>query len=58
MRYTAIFARPLWRRALSTFRPEALALRTRNPCDFARFRLFGWYVCDIKVGLLYPKVLY
>lgn len=36
--------RPLRRRAARTARPPRVAMRARNPCDFARFRLFGWYV--------------
>jgi hypothetical protein len=36
--------RPLRRRAASTLLPLWLALRSRKPCLFFRFRLLGWYV--------------
>jgi hypothetical protein len=36
--------RPLRRRAARTARPALVDMRFRNPCVFARFRLFGWYV--------------
>ena len=37
-------ARPLRRRAASTARPALVRMRSRNPCVFARRRLFGWNV--------------
>jgi hypothetical protein len=37
-------ARPLRRRALSTARPEEVAIRARKPCFLARRRLLGWNV--------------
>jgi len=37
-------ARPLRRRAASTARPARVRMRSRNPCVFARRRLFGWNV--------------
>jgi hypothetical protein len=36
--------RPLRRRAAMTARPPGVAMRARNPCVFARLRLFGWNV--------------
>jgi hypothetical protein len=36
--------RPLARRRLSTKRPFFVLMRTRNPCVFARCRVFGWKV--------------
>src|SRR5712671_5172151 len=36
--------RPLVRRRRITARPARLRIRSRNPCFFFRFRLFGWYV--------------
>jgi hypothetical protein len=40
--YAEMTARPLRRRAASTARPPAVAMRTRNPWVLARLRLFGW----------------
>jgi hypothetical protein len=37
-------ARPLRRRAARTARPARVRMRSRNPCVFARRRLFGWNV--------------
>ncbi len=37
-------ARPLRRRAARTARPALVRMRSRNPCVFARRRLFGWNV--------------
>jgi len=37
-------SRPLRRRAASTARPARVRMRSRNPCVFARRRLFGWNV--------------
>jgi hypothetical protein len=42
--YALSLARPLARRALSTRRPPAVAIRARKPCFLARRRLFGWNV--------------
>jgi hypothetical protein len=42
--YALSLARPLARRALSTRRPPAVAMRARKPCFLARRRLFGWNV--------------
>jgi hypothetical protein len=36
--------RPLLRRRRMTARPARLRIRSRKPCFFLRFRLFGWYV--------------
>jgi hypothetical protein len=36
--------RPLRRRAASIARPARVRMRSRNPCVFARRRLFGWNV--------------
>ena len=36
--------RPFARRRLSTSRPFLVLIRTRNPCVFARWRVFGWNV--------------
>ncbi len=36
--------RPLRRRAARTARPALVRMRSRNPCVFARRRLFGWNV--------------
>jgi hypothetical protein len=36
--------RPFARRRLSTSRPFFVLIRTRNPCVFARWRVFGWNV--------------
>ena len=36
--------RPLARRRLSTIRPFFVDILTRNPCVFARRRVFGWNV--------------
>ncbi len=33
--------RPFRRRAANTRRPPGVRMRTRNPCVFARLRLFG-----------------
>src|SRR5580693_6962926 len=41
---TLIRARPLRRRAARTARPARVRMRSRNPCVFARRRLFGWNV--------------
>jgi len=49
------FLRPFCRRRLRTRLPADVRLRTKNPCDFARFRFFGLYVNDI-VEQLYSKV--
>jgi hypothetical protein len=38
------FSRPLARRALTIARPARVRIRSRNPCVFARRRLFGWKV--------------
>jgi hypothetical protein len=38
------FARPLARRAVRIARPARVRMRSRNPCVFARRRLFGWNV--------------
>lgn len=45
--YTVTRARPLRRRRTRVLRPPALLLRFKNPCERARLRFFGWYVCDI-----------
>src|SRR6202035_4484303 len=37
-------ARPLRRRADRIARPARVRMRNRNPCVFARWRLFGWNV--------------
>jgi len=37
-------ARPFRRRAARTARPARVRMRSRNPCVFARRRLFGWNV--------------
>jgi hypothetical protein len=37
-------ARPLRRRAARIARPARVRMRSRNPCVFARWRLFGWNV--------------
>jgi hypothetical protein len=37
-------ARPLRRRAARIARPARVRMRNRNPCVFARWRLFGWNV--------------
>ena len=37
-------ARPLRRRAARIARPARVRMRSRNPCVFARRRLFGWNV--------------
>jgi hypothetical protein len=37
-------ARPLRRRAERIARPARVRMRSRNPCVFARWRLFGWNV--------------
>jgi|GEM_PF-2187909 hypothetical protein len=51
------FARPLRRRLASTFLPEGVVERTRNPCVVARFLLLGLYVCDMITPLytIFPK---
>lgn len=36
--------RPLARRRFNTSRPFFVLMRTRNPCVFARWRVFGWNV--------------
>src|SRR4030095_92063 len=36
--------RPFARRRLSTSRPFLVLIRTRNPCVFAPWRVFGWDV--------------
>ena len=36
--------RPFARRRLSTSRPFFVLIRTKNPCVFARWRVFGWNV--------------
>ena len=41
---TLIRARPLRRRAARIARPARVRMRSRNPCVFARRRLFGWNV--------------
>ena len=41
---TLIRARPLRRRAARIARPARVRMRSRNPCVFARWRLFGWNV--------------
>ncbi len=46
--YTATRLRPLARRRANTLRPGAVFMRTRNPCDLARFLLFGLYVNDME----------
>lgn len=38
------FARPLPRRRRITARPARVRMRSRKPCFFLRFRLFGWKV--------------
>jgi hypothetical protein len=38
---TVSFLRPRARRRARTARPSAVAMRVRNPCVFARLRLFG-----------------
>ncbi len=43
-RQTLTRARPLRRRAARTARPARVRMRSRNPCVFARRRLFGWNV--------------
>jgi len=36
--------RPFARRRFSTSRPFFVLIRTKNPCVFARWRVFGWNV--------------
>lgn len=50
--------RPFRRRATSTARPPRVLILERNPCFFARFRVFGWYVrfIDPLLGLPVPLV--
>ena len=36
--------RPFARRRFSTSRPFFVLIRTRNPCVFLRWRVFGWNV--------------
>jgi hypothetical protein len=36
--------RPFRRRAARIARPARVRIRSRNPCVFARRRVFGWYV--------------
>jgi hypothetical protein len=43
-RQTLTRARPLRRRAARIARPARVRMRSRNPCVFARWRLFGWNV--------------
>jgi hypothetical protein len=40
--------RPFARRRFNTFRPPGVLMRSRNPCVFARRRVFGWYVRFMK----------
>jgi hypothetical protein len=46
-------ARPLRRRAARTARPALVRMRSRNPCVFARRRLFGWNVRLLTEGSRY-----
>ena len=43
--------RPLARRAVMIARPARVRIRSRNPCVFARRRLFGWKVRLLTRGL-------
>jgi hypothetical protein len=51
--------RPLRRRAERIARPALVRMRSRNPCVFARRRLFGWNVRlltgDSRYGALIAK---
>lgn len=42
-------ARPLARRRASSWRPFLVAMRARNPCVRARFKLLGWNVRFMSV---------
>ena len=44
---TDTFLRPFWRRALSTLRPLAEAMRLLKPCLFFLFLFEGWNVLFI-----------
>lgn len=44
-------ARPLVRREATIARPARVRIRSRNPCVFARRRLFGWKVRLLTGGL-------
>ena len=46
--------RPLARRALSTARPPAVAIRARKPCFFALRRAFGWNVRFTETSEMWP----
>jgi hypothetical protein len=43
----------LRRRAARTARPALVRMRSRNPCVFARRRLFGWNVRLLTEGSRY-----
>ena len=51
---TVSFERPLLRRAASTRRPLAVAIRVRKPCLFFLLRVEGWKVLFIFV-VFYSK---
>ena len=46
---TVSFLRPRARRRERTARPFLVSIRERNPCVFARWRLFGW---KVRFGIL------
>jgi hypothetical protein len=46
---TVSFLRPAARRRERTARPFLVSIRDRNPCVFARWRLFGW---KVRFGIL------
>jgi len=49
--YGANLFLPLRIRRVSIFFPDAERERFKNPCVVLRFRLLGWYVIDIPVGI-------